>query len=218
MTPPRTSVQSPSFTTEQVLRITGVSKRRLNYWLERGIIGADVDEARGRGHVRLWSFANLVEVRVALWLRDRISLQVIGRIVEQLRKRGVDLPLADLRFAVVDTTRRRRPTDIVVQRPDGSYEMPLDGQIVMEVVLPLERFADELRQAAERDRSRRRQPGRIERYRGRLGSRDVLAGTRVPVSALQRLHDAGWSMSRIIENYPGLTERDVRAALHAASA
>lgn len=207
-----------SWTTEQVLRITGVSKRRLAYWLDRGIIGADVDEARGRGRVRLWSFANLVEVRVALWLRDRISLQLIGKIVEHLRKRGIDQPLAELRFAVVDTGKPKRPTDVVVQGPEGAWETPLEGQVVLEVVLPLERFADELRQASERDRAKRRQAGRVERRRGRMGSAEVLAGTRVPVAAIRRLDAAGWTVERILDNYPGLTKRDVAAALKAKAA
>lgn len=207
-----------SWTTEQVLRITGVSKRRLAYWLDRGIVTADVDEARGRGRVRLWSFANLVEVRVVLWLRDRMSLQLIGKIVEHLRQCGVDQPLAELRFAVVDTGRLKRPTDVVVQRPDGAWETSLEGQVVMEVVLPLERFADELRKASERDRATRREAGRVERRRGRMGSAEVLAGTRVPIAAIQRLDAAGWSAERITENYPGLTSRDVSAALKAKAA
>lgn len=206
-------VADRAWTTEQVLRITGVSKRRLGYWLDRQIISADVDEARGRGHVRLWSFANLVEVRVVMWLRDRVSLQLIGKIVGYLRKRGVDQPLSELRFAVVDTGRPRRPTDIVVQQPDGSWETPIDGQVVMEVVLPLERFADELRLASERDRAKRRQPGRVERRRGRMGSVEVLAGTRVPVATIRRLDAAGWTVARIVDNYPGVTERDITVAL-----
>jgi DNA-binding transcriptional MerR regulator len=213
----RPEIVDHAWTTEQVLRITGVSKRRLGYWLDRGILSADVDEARGRGRVRLWSFADLVEVRVVLWLRDRVSLQLIGRIVEHLRKRGIDQPLAELRFAVIDTGRAKRATDVVVQQPDGNWETPIEGQVVMEVVLPLVRFADELRVAAERDRAHRRQPGRFERRRGRLGSVEVLAGTRVPVAAVQRLHAAGWSAERIIENYPGLTERDVAVAVRSAA-
>ena len=78
---------------------------------------------------------------------------------------------AELRFAVVDTGRVRHPNDIVVQQPDGTWERPIDRQIVMEVVLPLRRFEDELREASERDRQRRRQPGKVEqRIRGKLGS------------------------------------------------
>jgi len=204
---------SPAWTTEQVLRITGVSKRRLGYWLDRGIVTAEIDEARGRGRVRLWSFSNLVEVKVALWLRDRVSLQLIGRIVERLRTAGLDRPLAELRFAVVDTGKVRRPNDVMVQQSDGTWETPIDRQIVMEIVLPLRRFEEELREASERDRVRRRQPGKVERRRGKLGSAEVLAGTRIPVETIRRLSEAGWTTERIIENYPGITTRDIDAAV-----
>lgn len=201
-----------AWTTEQVLRITGISRQRLAYWLDRGILSADIDEARGRGRVRLWSFSNLVEVKVALWLRDRVSLQLIGTIVSRLRTEGKKQPLAEMRFAVVDTGKPKRPTDVIIQQGDGPWELS-NHQVVLEGVLPLRQFADELRRDSERDRTRRRQPGRIERKRGRLGSTDVFSGTRVPVAAIQRLHEAGWSDARIITNYPGLTARDLEVAV-----
>ncbi len=206
-----------SFTTEQVLRITGLSRRRLAYWLDHRIISADVDEARGRGHVRLWSFRNLVEVSVALWLRDRVSLQLIGKIVTALRAMGTESPLASVRFAVVEGPKRRGQRDhVVVVGDDGGIREPISGQVIFEGVLPLERWSEELERAAARDRRQRRRPGEVERRRGRLGSADVFAGTRVPVEAVRRLHAAGWSDRRILENYPGLTVRDLRSALSTA--
>jgi uncharacterized protein (DUF433 family) len=51
-----------------------------------------------------------------------------------------------------------------------------------------------------------------------MGSAEVLAGTRVPVAGIRRLHESGWSADRIIENYPGLTERDIAAALKGTAA
>ncbi len=207
------SAPEQAWTTEQVLRITGVSRRRLAYWLDRGILTADVDEARGRGHVRLWSFSNLIEVKVALWLRDRVSLQLIGTIVHRLRAEDSKQPLAETRFAVVDTGKPKRPTDVIIQRVDGPWELS-NHQVVLEGVLPLIQFADELRRDSQRERAKRRQPGTIERKRGRLGSAAVFSGTRVPVEAIVRLHDAGWSNARIIDNYPGLTGRDLTAALN----
>lgn len=204
-----------AFTTEQVLRITGVSRRKLAYWLDREIVSADVDVARGRGHVRLWSFRNLVEVKVALWLRERVSLQLIGRIVEVLRKEGYSQPLAEVRYAVVDTGKPRRPTEVVVQHLDGSWALPVGGQVVFEGVLPLAQFADELTRAALREARASRQAGVVEQRRGALGSAAVLAGTRIPTKAIARLHDAGWDEARILENYPGLTSADVSAALSA---
>ena len=197
------------------MRLTGVSRRRLAYWLDRGVVSADVDVARGRGRVRLWSFTNLVEIRVAVWLRERVSLQLLGKVVGALHRRGYSFPLAEVRVAVVDAERHR--VRVVVQGPDGRWEEPLSGQLVMELVLPLARFQDELTAALEHERRATRVPGRIERKRGHLGSEPVFAGTRVPVAAVQRLHAAGWGAERIVAAYPGLTAADVEAATKPAA-
>lgn len=205
-----------AFTAEQVMRLTGISRRRLAYWLDSGILAADVDAARGRGHVRLFSFRNLVEVRVALWLRDKVSLQLIRKIVARLRRGdGPDRPLVELRFAVIEDRSGRRPPrhEVIVQGPDGSWEEARSGQKVLEITVPLQAFAEELHEAAEKDRRRRRRAGKVERRRGVLGSTPVLAGTRVPTSAIRSLRNAGYSVDRILRNYPGLTKADVRAAL-----
>jgi len=207
--------QGAAFTTEQAIRLTGVSRRRLTYWLERGIVGAEADVIRGRRHVRLWSFTNLLEIRVALWLRDRVSLQYLGRVVHALRDHGLTTPLAEVRVAVVEAI-GRKGLSIVVQGPDGAWEEPLSGQLVMELVLPLGRFREELSNAVERDRRQNRRPGQVEQHRGQLGSAAVFAGTRVPVAAVQRLHAAGWDTNRILAEYPALTATDVRAALKQA--
>jgi DNA-binding transcriptional MerR regulator len=205
-----------AFTAEQVMRLTGISRRKLTYWLENGILAADVDAARGRGHVRLFSFRNLVEVRVALWLRDKVSLQLIRKIVRRLRTGGgPDQPLAELRFAVIEDRSGRRPPrhEVIVQGPDGAWEQARSGQKVMEITVPVRQFAEELREAAAKDRRRRRRTGQVERRRGVLGSATVLAGTRVPTKAIRSLRDAGYSVDRILRNYPGLTRKDVAAAL-----
>jgi uncharacterized protein (DUF433 family) len=202
------------FTTDQVIRLTGISRRRLAYWLDHDILVADIDEARGRGHVRLWSFRNLLEVRVALWLRDKVSLQLIRAIVGKLRSHEeMEHPLGDVSFGVVETTLKARRQDVVIQRRDGSWEPWAEGQKVMEVVVPLRRFADELREAADADRRARRRVGVVERRRGALGSAPVLAGTRIPVATIRSLHEAGWSTERIVDNYPGLDAADVAAVL-----
>lgn len=198
-----------AYTSEQVIRFTGVSRRRLAYWLDRGVISADVDEARGRGRVRLWSFANLVEVRVALWLRDHVSLQLLREVVGALRRRGLVFPLAEVRVAVLAGPRRSR---VLVRSADGSWEEPLTGQIVMELVVPVGQFRSELEEKISASDRRRRRPGKVERHRGRLGSAPVFSGTRVPVAAVRRMRQAGWTVERILEEYPDLTPADVRAA------
>ena len=41
---------------------------------------------------------------------------------------------------------------------------------------------------------------------------------RAPVATTRRLHDSRWPHDRIIENFPGLTTRDLAAALKATAA
>jgi uncharacterized protein (DUF433 family) len=41
----------------------------------------------------------------------------------------------------------------------------------------------------------------------------VVAGTRIPVAAIRRFKDAGYSVDQIIQEYPDLTPQDVEAAL-----
>lgn len=205
-------VVQQAFTTEQVLAVTGVTRRKLAYWLEHEVVTADVDRARGRGHVRLFAFRNLLEVRVAVWLRDEVSLQLLRKIVQRFREQGVEKPLADLSFAVIERTSGRHRRDVVVQQPDGSWEHGESGQKIMEITVPLRRFTAELETAIKKNR--RRAVGTVERRRGVLGSTPVLAGTRVPTRAIWALHRAGYDITRITQSYPGLEPGDVQAALN----
>lgn len=204
------------FSSQQVIRLAGITKRRLDYWIDKGIVTADIDRAEGRGRVRLFSFANLVEVRVAAWLRDKVSLQLIGKIVQRLRSEDARLPLAELTFGVVEDTVRGRPRhQVVVLGEDGVWEEWRTGQKIMEITVPLKTFAEKLRQSAEADRRRSRRVGKTEKRRGVLGSAEVVAGTRVPTSAIWSLHEAGYSLQRILDSYPGLEPADVKAAIRA---
>jgi len=210
------SVEDGVFSSQQVIRLAGITKRRLDYWIQKGIVTADIDRARGRGRVRLFSFANLVEVRVAAWLRDKVSLQLIGKIVGRLRSENAQLPLAEMTFGVIEATVRGRPRhQVVVLRSDGAWEEWDSGQKIMEITVPLKTFAEELRESAEADRRRVRRVGKTEKRRGVLGSTEVVAGTRVPTSAIRSLHRAGYDLDRILENYPGLESADVLAAINA---
>jgi uncharacterized protein (DUF433 family)/DNA-binding transcriptional MerR regulator len=204
------------FSSIQVIRIAGISKRRLDYWIDKGIVTADIDRAQGRGRVRLFSFANLVEVRVAAWLRDKMSLQLIGKIVQRLRSDDTRLPLAEVTFGVIEDRTRGRPRhQVVVLRPDGVWEEWHSGQKIMEITVPLSTFAEELRHSAEADRRRTRKVGKTEKRRGVLGSTEVVAGTRIPTSAIRSLHRAGYDLDRILESYPGLEPADIKAAIGA---
>jgi uncharacterized protein (DUF433 family) len=205
-----------AFTTDQVIRLTGLTRRKLEYWIETGVLTADIDLAKGRGRVRLFSFQNLIEARTAAWLRDKISLQLIRKIIVRLRGTGTSRPLASVRFGVIEFAGRSGADryEVVLERPDGGWESwRRPGQLIMELTVPIEAFAASLRAQAAADRAAKRRIARIERRRGVLGSASVVAGTRVPTMAIWNLHRAGMKAADIAAEFPGITVLDVRAAI-----
>jgi uncharacterized protein (DUF433 family) len=55
--------------------------------------------------------------------------------------------------------------------------------------------------------------GHVERSRFINHNAPVIAGTRIPVTAIKRFAAAGYTHEQIIKEYPDLTEEDVKAAL-----
>jgi DNA-binding transcriptional MerR regulator len=79
------------FTTRDVLELTGVTARQLQWWDEKHVV---VPEREGRN--RIYSIADLVEILVIEELRRRhISLQQVRRVLRFLRKE-VHSRLADI--------------------------------------------------------------------------------------------------------------------------
>ena len=50
-----------------------------------------------------------------------------------------------------------------------------------------------------------------------LAGKPVIRGTRIPVDFILELLAEGWSHEDILENYPQLTEEDIKAALRYAA-
>jgi uncharacterized protein (DUF433 family) len=80
--------------------------------------------------------------------------------------------------------------------------------------LDLTVVANEVRCAIPNLRERTEaQLGRIERHRFVMRNASVVAGTRIPTSAIWNFHAAGYTTSAIIREYPNLTRRDVTAEI-----
>ncbi|MBW3577962.1 MAG: MerR family transcriptional regulator [Actinobacteria bacterium] len=72
-----------------VCKIVGITYRQLDYWARTGLVVPSVRQARGSGSQRLYSFDDLVELRVIKRLLDTgVSLQRVREAVEELRSRG----------------------------------------------------------------------------------------------------------------------------------
>ena len=92
---------SNSFNSKTVSKIIGIPLRVIDYWDRTNFIKPSVHEASGYGSMRLYSFTDLIQFKVAKFLRDQgLSLQKIRKSLNFLRKHlpEIEKPLAQLRF------------------------------------------------------------------------------------------------------------------------
>jgi DNA-binding transcriptional MerR regulator len=69
----------------------GISYRQLDYWARTSLVVPSVRDASGSGTQRLYSFRDLVVLKVVKRLLDAgVSLQNIRKAIDTLRSRGVE--------------------------------------------------------------------------------------------------------------------------------
>jgi DNA-binding transcriptional MerR regulator len=72
-------------------RAAGITYRQLDYWARTGLVEPSVRTAHGSGSQRLYSFTDVLVLKVVKRLLDTgVSLQNIRKAVDYLRERGVD--------------------------------------------------------------------------------------------------------------------------------
>jgi DNA-binding transcriptional MerR regulator len=75
------------FRVPDVCRIVGISYRQLDYWARTDLVTPSIRDARGSGTQRLYSFQDLVSLKVIKNLLDTgISLQRVRKAVEYLQE------------------------------------------------------------------------------------------------------------------------------------
>jgi predicted RNase H-like HicB family nuclease len=122
-----------NFNTKAITSITGLTMRQIDYWDKTHFIKPSVREAAGYGSVRLYSFTDLVQMKVAKTLMDKgITLQKIRKSITYLKKNMPDIekPLSELRFLTDGTTA------FVITRDDKQIVDTLKkGQLVFSIAL-----------------------------------------------------------------------------------
>ncbi len=72
-----------------VCKIVGITYRQLDYWARTGLVNPSVRKADGSGTQRLYSFDDIVQLRVVKRLVDTgVSLQRVRLAIDELRDRG----------------------------------------------------------------------------------------------------------------------------------
>lgn len=198
-----------AFSAEQVCRLTGLSMRQLRYWDRTGLFRPRyADENRRHPFSRIYSFRDVVGIRTIALLRDKhqLPLQELRKVGAWLTNRE-DTPWVSLKFYIAG---RRVCLD------DPGAGAPVAGRPLGQTALPIELrpIACEAQEMVERLHERSGADyGKVTRGRYLAHNAPVLAGTRIPTSAIWNFHRAGYDAEAIIGEYPRLTPKDVRAAI-----
>jgi DNA-binding transcriptional MerR regulator len=198
-----------AFSEEQVERITGLTKRRLRYWDETGFFKPSYVEDNPRlPYSRFYSFKDIVALRTLELLRvqNGVPLQQLRRVAERLSHLKDDLWVKTILYVA-----NRK---VVVINPEtDKHEEVLSGQYVLPIELK-KIMRDTSKNIEVMSKRRPDLIGRVARHRAICHNAWVVAGTRIPVGAIRRLHEDGFSVEQIIAEYPDLTPADVEAALN----
>ena len=131
-------------------KAAGITYRQLDYWARTGLVVPSLRGAEGSGTQRLYSFRDVLVLKVVKRLLDTgVSLQQIRSAVEHLRERGVEdlaqITLMSDGASVYECTSADEVIDLV-QGGQGVYGIAV-GRVWREVEgtlaeLPAERLVD----------------------------------------------------------------------------
>ena len=197
-----------AFSEEHVERITGLTKGRLRYWARTEFFKPSYTEDDQRlPYSRLYSFKDIVALRTLERLRvqNGVALQHLRKVAENLSHLKDDLWTKTTLFVI------NKKVVFVNPETDAPQEV-VSGQLLLPI--PLQEIVDDTSADIVAFTKRRQSNvGRVSRSREILHNTWVVAGTRIPIAAINRLHEDGFSTQRIIDEYPDLTSDDVEAAL-----
>ena len=125
------AVSESGFRGPQVCKIVGITYRQLDYWARTDLVRPSVMDAAGSGTQRLYSFRDLLELKVIKQMLDAgIALQSARRAVESLRTFKKDLASAQI---VIQGT-----TVVLAESDQQVMDLLRSGQGMLSMVLPVE--------------------------------------------------------------------------------
>jgi uncharacterized protein (DUF433 family) len=195
-----------AFTSDQVVKLTGLTQRQLAYWDDLGFFQPQyAADDRRSPHSRIYSFTDVVGLRTLSVLKNkyRCSLQHLREVAAKLEVYS-RTPWANLTLYVL---KRKVHFD---EPETGKTVGVVDGQYAL---LPISSVMEDVRKEAEKLRERNpKQIGQIEKHKYVSHQADVISGTRIRVSTILNFIEAGYSTAQIVKEYPSLTEADIEAA------
>ncbi|MDD9909935.1 MAG: DUF433 domain-containing protein [Ahrensia sp.] len=135
----------------------------------------------------------------------RVPISVLENVASGLQQRGFD-HWADVKLCVVNG-------DVSFLDPEtGQIEGVTTGQYaIVEIVDVISEVHDNI------VKLRNRSPedyGKFRNKRHVMRNSTVFSGTRIPISAVRRFLEAGYSSKEILKQYPSLTDADIQAVIN----
>jgi hypothetical protein len=133
----------------EVCKAVGISYRQLDYWARTGLVTPSIREAGGSGTQRLYSFQDMLVLRVIKKLLDAgVGLQQIRKAVEYLRESKQPLHSTTL---MSDGNRIYTP-----ESPDAVIDLLAKGQGVFAIAIG--KVASDLEGSLTKTTGRRARP------------------------------------------------------------
>lgn len=130
-----------AFSVAQTEKLAGLSRTMLDYLCRSGILQPSAKPCRGRGHRRMYSFSDLILLRViARLLTSGISVLKLRKSFAALRKRHPEFATKRMNGAVLVTDGVR----IYLRQGTQVLEDLMGGQLGFAFVIELERVRRDL--------------------------------------------------------------------------
>jgi len=140
------------FNINMVCKLTALTKRQIDYWDRIHFIKPSIREASGYGSIRLYSFTDLVQLKVAATLKDKgLSVQKIRKSINYLKKTfpEVERPLAEMKLITDGES-----VFVLTEKKQVILDTLSKGQIVMSIAIG--EIIEELRGEVEKIGSERK--------------------------------------------------------------
>ncbi|HUB71521.1 MAG TPA: MerR family transcriptional regulator [Acidimicrobiales bacterium] len=124
----------------QVCNIVGITYRQLDYWARTDLLRPSVSDARGSGTQRVYSYTDLLQLKVIKQLLDAgVSLRSTRKAIECLRASGEDVASASLVIA--------DDRSVLAHSGEELFDLLRGGQGVLSIVLGMEKIVSEVNAA-----------------------------------------------------------------------
>lgn len=133
------------FTARQVVKLAGVPYSTLNLWAKNGLVEPSVSPAKGTGTERVYSFSDVIALKVAYELRKSgVTTASLKKVITFLRREGhMEKPLSEARLIVTGR-------DVaIVQKGELVSVLSKPGQAYLSFVVDLPQMLGELANVAD---------------------------------------------------------------------